>query len=88
MWPRFELAHLRLYALEPHDLSLTKLERNSDVDRQDILALAGAGLLVAETLRHRYEKEFRPNLVSNLQKHDLTLELWTEMCWPAGRHSA
>ncbi|MGH9369034.1 MAG: DUF6036 family nucleotidyltransferase [Thermoanaerobaculia bacterium] len=88
MWPRFKLAHLRLYALESHDLALTKLERNSDVDRQDILALAKAGLIVVETIRDRYEKEFRPNLVSNVEKHDLTLELWTEMCWPPDRHSA
>src|SRR5262245_53549019 len=30
MWPRFKLEHVRLYALEPHDLALTKLERNQD----------------------------------------------------------
>lgn len=87
MWPRFGLAHLRLSALEAHDLALTKLERNSDVDRQDILALAGAGLIHAETLRDRYQREFRPNLVSNVEKHDLTIELWIEMCWPSDRRS-
>jgi hypothetical protein len=82
MWPSLKLEHLRLYALEPHDLALTKLERNSDVDRQDILDLARAGHLDPTTLRERYVKEFRPNLVSGLEKHDLTLDLWIEMCWP------
>ena len=82
MWPNFKLEHLRLFALEAHDLALTKLERNSDVDRQDIVDLAGAGHLDPATLRDRYLKEFRPNLVSGIQKHDLTLELWIEMCWP------
>jgi hypothetical protein len=32
MWPALKSKHLRLYALEAHDLALTKLERNSDVD--------------------------------------------------------
>jgi hypothetical protein len=86
MWPHFKLAHLRLYALEPHDLALTKLERNSDVDRQDVLDLARADLLDPTTLRQRYAEEFRPNLASNAEKHDLTLDLWIEMCWPAGQH--
>jgi hypothetical protein len=51
MWPDFKPRKLKLYALEPHDLALTKLERNSDVDRQDVLDLAAAGFLNAKTLR-------------------------------------
>lgn len=82
VWPRFELTNLKLFVLEPHDLALTKLERNSDVDRQDVQALAGAGLIDEETLRNRYEKEYRPNVVANVERHDLTLMLWIEMCWP------
>jgi hypothetical protein len=82
MWPRFKLDQLRLYALEAHDLALTKLERNADVDRQDVLSLAQAGHLDPATLRDRYVKEFRPNLASDAEKHDLTLDLWIEMCWP------
>ena len=82
MWPRFNLEHLRLHALEAHDLALTKLERNADIDRQDILALAQAGYLDQQTLRGRYAKEFRPNLASGVERHDLTLKLWIEMCWP------
>ena len=82
MWPEFKLGRLRLYSLEAHDLALTKLERNAEVDRQDVLSLAQAGYLDPRTLRKRYEKEFRPNLVSGAGRHDLTLNLWIEMCWP------
>lgn len=83
MWPNFKLERLRLFSLEAHDLALTKIERNTEVDRQDVLSLAQAGYLNPRTLRERYEKEFRPNLVSGAERHDLTLALWTEMCWPA-----
>ena len=82
MWRSLRSRRIQLYALEAHDLALTKLERNSDVDRQDVLDLAHAGHLDAATLQNRYLKEFRPNLVSNAEKHDLTLRLWIEMCWP------
>jgi hypothetical protein len=74
--------HLRLYSLEAHDLALTKLERNADVDRQDVMSLAQARYLDPRTLRDRYVSELRPNLASGVEKHDLTLTLWTEMCWP------
>lgn len=85
MWPNFYLKHLRLFALEAHDLALTKLERNSDVDRQDVLELASAGYLDPTTLRERYAKEFRPNLAAGVEKHDLTVELWIDICWPRER---
>ena len=81
MWRSLRSRRIQLYALEAHDLALTKLERNSDVDRQDVLDLARAGHLDAATLQDRYLKEFRPNLVSNAEKRDLTLKLWIEMCW-------
>jgi len=44
MWPDHAFEHLGLFALEAHDLALTKLERNSDVDRQDVQELARVGL--------------------------------------------
>jgi len=73
--------HLRLYALEAHDLALSKLERNLDRDRDDVQQLARAGHLKPEILRERYLTELRPNLV-NQARHDLTLELWLESYWP------
>lgn len=62
MWPNFKLEHFGLYDLEAHDLALTKLERNADVDRQDVLELSRAGYVDPEILRDRYVKEVRPNL--------------------------
>ena len=70
--------HLRLLALEAHDLALTKLERNLDRDRGDVEFLARTGHLNAETLRQRYQDELRPHLLSRHSWHDRTLELWID----------
>ncbi len=78
MWPNFKLKHLRLFSLEAHDLALTKLEGNREKDRQDIEGLARAGKLDPTILRDRYVKELRPNLLSHLERHDLTMDLWVE----------
>lgn len=81
MWPgRFR--RLRLFALEAHDLALTKLERNSEVDRQDVQRLAAGGWINEAMLKERYETEYRPNLGAGEEKLDLTVKLWVEMCWP------
>lgn len=72
---------LRLYALEAHDLALTKLERNYERDREDVQRLARAGHLDREVLRRRYYEELRPYL-SRETWHDQTLQLWLESCWP------
>ncbi|HEY2934418.1 MAG TPA: DUF6036 family nucleotidyltransferase [Acidobacteriota bacterium] len=69
---------IRLLALDPYDLALTKLERNSQRDRDDIKHLARAVPLDITMLRERYEAELRPYL-GNPEKHDLTLHLWIEM---------
>ena len=45
IWP-----NLRLWALEPHDLALTKLERSNDRDIRDVMYLAQAGLITQATL--------------------------------------
>jgi hypothetical protein len=74
--------HLRLYALEVHDLALSKLERNYERDRGDVQALARAGLLKREILKERYYSELRPNLLAHEGRHDLTLQLWLEAYWP------
>jgi uncharacterized nucleotidyltransferase DUF6036 len=70
--------HLRLFALEIHDLALAKLRRNSPRDREDVIYLAKKVPLNLEILKERYGKELRPYLAN--QKHDdLTLNLWIEM---------
>ena len=69
---------LRLFALDPHDLALSKLERNFERDRADVEHLARQGLLSATTLRRRYQDELRPYLLSRHSWHDQTLEMWIE----------
>lgn len=73
---------LSLSAMEAHDLALSKLERNGERDRDDVLRLARAGLLDARTFKIRYEEELRPYLIGNADWHDKTARLWLEMCWP------
>jgi hypothetical protein len=87
MWPTFGLTHLRLFVLEAHDLALTKIDRNSDVDRQDIADLARVGAINSETLRKRYEEELRPNFVGRVETIDLTLDIWTEIILEVSRAS-
>jgi hypothetical protein len=75
---------LRLYSPDPYDLALSKLERNSSKDRDDVEFLAQACRLKPEVLRERYEKELRPYL-ANQDRHDLTLKLWLESCFSTPR---
>ena len=75
-------ARLRLFALDVHDLVLAKLARNSPVDLEDAKFLAKAGRLDERVLKARYAKELRPYL-ANESRHDLTLKLWLEACFPS-----
>jgi hypothetical protein len=70
--------HLRLFALDPYDLALAKLERNSPRDRDDVVYLADTVALDLAVLRERYENEMRPYLASP-SREGLTLQLWSEM---------
>ena len=72
--------HLKLFALEVHDLVLAKLVRNSPIDIEDVKYLASIGRLNPVTLGERYQRELRPYL-SNEGRHDLTLKLWLEACF-------
>lgn len=76
--------HLRLFALDATDIALSKLERNAERDREDVLRLARAGFIDPHVLRTRYYEELRPYLLSKLSWHDKTLDLWLEMAWPTG----
>jgi hypothetical protein len=48
-----ERRKIHLYVLSPVDLAVTKISRYSPQDREDILALADAGLFSANDLRNR-----------------------------------
>ena len=69
--------HLRLLALDPYDLALSKLERNIQRDRDDVLHLARTVPLELEVLKDRYQKELRWQL-GNPEREDLTLQLWID----------
>jgi len=69
--------HLRLLALDPYDLALSKLERNIQRDRDDVLHLARTVPLDPEVLKDRYQKELRWQL-GNPEREDLTLQLWLD----------
>ena len=56
------LNHLRLFALDPYDLALSKLERNQQVDRDDVKHLAQTVPLDLTVLQERYYKELRSYL--------------------------
>jgi hypothetical protein len=70
-------AKLRLLALDPYDIALTKIERNSERDRQDVRDLARIIPFDLSILKQRYHDELRPYL-NRREREDLTLELWIE----------
>jgi hypothetical protein len=78
--PIFQGAYRRVHlaGLEAHDLALSKLERNSGRDREDVKFLACAVPLNLATLEERYRSELRPYLAT-AERHDLTMRLWIEM---------
>lgn len=70
---------LRLFALDPYDIVLSKLDRNSPRDREDVKYLAKRITLDLDELRNRFEKEFKPGFVGNSERINSTFELWIEM---------
>ena len=63
---------LRICALDPYDLALSKLERNIQRDRDDVKHLARSIPLDLEILKERYDGELRWQL-GNPEREDLTL---------------
>lgn len=72
-----QFSKLRLLALDPNDIVLSKLTRNHPVDDADVQFLVRKGILDPSVLRARYERELRPYL-ENQERHDTTLKLWLE----------
>ena len=69
--------HLHLFALDPYDLALSKIERNTQRDRDDVKHLARTVSLNLGILQDRYQTEVRPDL-GNPEREDLTLKLWID----------
>ncbi len=69
---------ISLYALDPYDIALTKIERNSPKDRDDVKYLAQTIPFNLNILRERYYQELQSYLLIP-ERVDLTLKLWIEM---------
>jgi hypothetical protein len=69
--------NLRLMALDPYDLALTKLGRNIERDRSDVRYLARTVPFDLNILRERYTTELRPYL-GHPAREDLSLQFWID----------
>jgi hypothetical protein len=69
--------NLHLMALDPYDLALSKLERNSQKDRDDVRFLARSIPFDLDVFQARYTAELRWQL-GVPERADLTLKLWLE----------
>ena len=71
------LKNIRLLAVDPYDLLLSKLPRNSPKDRDDAKWLIQQLDLNFATMQERWKKEMAP-WIANADRHGLTLRLWKE----------
>jgi hypothetical protein len=71
--------HIRLFALDPYDIALSKLCRNIARDREDVLYLARHVPFDLKLLQERYAAELRPDLTGIPENQDAILRLWIEM---------
>jgi hypothetical protein len=68
---------LRIFALDPYDLALSKLQRNIQRDRDDVFYLARTIPFDLKVLRERYQNEMRYQM-GVPQREDLTLQMWID----------
>ena len=54
-----EFDNLRIFILDPYDLALSKLERNAEIDVEDVKHLARVAKFDLAVLADRYHKELR-----------------------------
>lgn len=73
-----DFENLRVRVLDPYDLVLTKIERNSPRDREDIRSLFAELDLDPAVLRSRFETELKPFLAVAPERTILTFDLWME----------
>lgn len=68
--------HIRLFVMEPHDIVLAKLGRNTSKDIQDVMYLAKVANLDTKLLRERYESELSHNVIGPQERAAGTLKYW------------
>jgi hypothetical protein len=78
--PMYEGAfqHLHLMVMDPYDVALTKLKRDSDKDFQDVLQLAEKIPFDLEIFERRYQEELRENTTGTPENNDATFFRWKE----------
>jgi len=70
--------NLRLFALDPYDIALSKLDRNIQRDRDDVKYLAKTVPFDLRLLQERYENELRLYL-GVPERGDGTMRFWLDM---------
>lgn len=70
--------HLHLMVMDPYDVALTKLKRDSDKDFQDVLQLAERIPFDLDLFEKRYNEELRDNTTGNPEENDRTFYRWKE----------
>ena len=70
--------HLRLLVMDPYDVALTKLKRDSDKDFQDVLQLAERIPFDLALFEKRYREELRDNTTGKAEDNDVTFDRWIE----------
>jgi len=70
--------NIRLLVLDPYDLILSKLSRNSGKDQEDVKYLTRTQQLDPNVLRERYENELKYQLIGPPERGDNTLKFWIE----------
>lgn len=76
--PMFEgvFTKLRLFVMDPYDVALTKLKRDSDKDVQDVLQLAEAVPFDLAVFEERYIRELRDNTTGRPENNDEVFYRW------------
>lgn len=70
--------HLVLKVMDPYDVALTKLKRDSDKDFQDVLSLAEKIPFDLELFEQRYVQELRDNTTGTPEANDLVFYRWKQ----------
>ena len=70
--------HLHLMVMDPYDVALTKLKRDSDKDFQDVLQLAEKIPFDLDLFEKRYREELRDNTTGRAEDNDIVFDRWKE----------
>ncbi len=67
---------LRLFVMDPYDVALTKLKRDSDKDFQDVLQLAQKIPFDLDVFEKRHLDELRDNTTGRPEDNDAVFNRW------------